>query len=201
MKAREKILKAADSLFGELGFDASSTREIAERCGVNKALIHYHFKSKDGLLECLLDDYYAKLGTTLQGVLTADTDVRERMLTLIDSYVDFLQENSNFARIVQREASGGRHIDRIRSHMSPLFALGRRVLMDTFPGTKSGELAAEQLMISFYGMIIGYYNYAGVVSHLMSSDPMSKANTKKRKKHLRRMVEIVLEAVDGENGG
>jgi AcrR family transcriptional regulator len=47
---KEKILQAADELFGRLGYDAATTREIAERCQVNKALIHYHFKNKEGLL-------------------------------------------------------------------------------------------------------------------------------------------------------
>ena len=55
--ARDQILEAADHLFGEYGFDATATRHIAERCGVNKALIHYHFSNKQGLFEAVLDRY------------------------------------------------------------------------------------------------------------------------------------------------
>ncbi len=38
-EARQRILAAADELFGEQGFDATTTRQIAERSGANKALM------------------------------------------------------------------------------------------------------------------------------------------------------------------
>ncbi|MBW1873134.1 MAG: TetR/AcrR family transcriptional regulator, partial [Deltaproteobacteria bacterium] len=104
---RDKILMAADHLFGKGGFDATTTREIAERSQVNKALIHYHFKNKEGLLASVLDQYYEKLAQTLTNSLQATGTLRSRMLQLLDTYIDFLGQNRNFNRIVQREASGG----------------------------------------------------------------------------------------------
>ncbi len=47
---REKILDAAELLFIERGFSATSLRAIASRAGVNLAATHYHFGSKSGLL-------------------------------------------------------------------------------------------------------------------------------------------------------
>jgi AcrR family transcriptional regulator len=47
---REKILDAAELLFIERGFAATSLRAIASRAGVNLAATHYHFGSKSGLL-------------------------------------------------------------------------------------------------------------------------------------------------------
>jgi AcrR family transcriptional regulator len=47
---REKILDAAESLFIELGFAATSLRAIASKAGVNLAATNYHFGSKNGLL-------------------------------------------------------------------------------------------------------------------------------------------------------
>jgi len=117
--ARERILDAADALFGELGFDAASTREIAERSGVNKALIHYHFENKDGLLVQVLDRYYDALATTLLEALAAGADLRDKLLRLVDGYVDFLAANRGFLRIVQREASGGRHMDLVHARTEP----------------------------------------------------------------------------------
>ena len=195
MNAREKILKAADDLFGKVGFDAATTREIAEQSGVNKALIHYHFKTKEALFETLLDRYYESLGATLAKALAGDRDIRERMLTLVDTYVDFLNRNRNFSRIVQREASGGPHMELILARMVPLFELGTHELNEAYPQTGEGEMAAAQLLISFYGMIISYFTYKGVLNHLLGSNPLSKAGLETRKQHLRRMVEITLEAL------
>ena len=50
---RERILDVALDLFTEKGFDRTSLREIAERLGVTKAALYYHFSSKDDILMAL----------------------------------------------------------------------------------------------------------------------------------------------------
>jgi len=49
VKTKQKILIAALGLFGDKGFEAVGTREIAELAGVNQPAIHYHFKGKEQL--------------------------------------------------------------------------------------------------------------------------------------------------------
>ena len=44
---RERIKQVALELFTEQGYEGTSLREIAERLGVTKAALYYHFKSKD----------------------------------------------------------------------------------------------------------------------------------------------------------
>ena len=52
-ETKEKILTIAEELFSEKGFDATSVDLIAQKAGVNKALIYYHYKSKQDLLNSL----------------------------------------------------------------------------------------------------------------------------------------------------
>jgi TetR/AcrR family transcriptional regulator len=193
---REKILEAADHLFGEGGFDATTTREIAERSQVNKALIHYHFKNKEGLLASVLDRYYEKLAETLTDALEATGTLRSRMLQLLDTYIDFLSQNRNFNRIVQREASGGKHMERIIAHMTPLFQLAISVVHGAYPSTRSGAMSASQLLVSFYGMCITYFTYNKMLEELTGTDPLSAENLATRKSHLARMVDIMVEAIE-----
>ncbi len=195
MKPREKILEAADALFGEVGFDATTTREIAERSGVNKALIHYHFKSKEGLLASLLDQYYRQLAETVTQALASEATLRQRMHHLVEAYVDFLAANLNFARIVQREASGGQHMARIRAHMAPLFTLGTQIVKELYPGAQQGDLAAEHLLTSFYGMVISYFTFSDLLADLYGADPLSPELLGQRKAHLRRMLDLTLDAM------
>ncbi len=193
---RDKILMAADHLFGQGGFDATTTREIAERSQVNKALIHYHFKNKEGLLASVLDRYYEKLAQTLTDSLQATGTLRSRMLQLLDTYIDFLGQNRNFNRIVQREASGGKHMDRIIAHMTPLFQLAISVVQGAYPSTRSGEMAASQLLVSFYGMCITYFTYNKMIEELTGTNPLSEESIVARKRHLARMVDIMVEAIE-----
>ena len=50
---RQRILDVAAELFAEQGYDGTSLREIAERIGVTKAALYYHFQSKDQILQAL----------------------------------------------------------------------------------------------------------------------------------------------------
>jgi AcrR family transcriptional regulator len=50
---QELILDAAEAVFANSGFDGATTRAIAEEAGVNPALIHYHFRSKERLFEAV----------------------------------------------------------------------------------------------------------------------------------------------------
>lgn len=51
---RERILRVASELFSEHGYEATSLRAIAERLGVTKAALYYHFKSKEEILQAIL---------------------------------------------------------------------------------------------------------------------------------------------------
>ena len=55
-RTRERILDVALELFSEKGYDATSMREIAERLGITKPALYYHFDSKEDIVRALLVD-------------------------------------------------------------------------------------------------------------------------------------------------
>jgi AcrR family transcriptional regulator len=58
---RERIQEIALELFAEQGYEKTSLREIAERLGVTKAALYYHFKSKEDIVRSFVEDYRAEL--------------------------------------------------------------------------------------------------------------------------------------------
>lgn len=70
---KQKIVEASTYLFGVKGYDGTSTREIAQRAGVNIASLNYHFKSKQGILKevtvCIIHEFKEKIHQ-----LALDTD-------------------------------------------------------------------------------------------------------------------------------
>lgn len=52
---KKALIMAAGELFAEYGIDAVTTRAIAEKAGENTGIIHYHFGSKEGLLDAVMD--------------------------------------------------------------------------------------------------------------------------------------------------
>jgi AcrR family transcriptional regulator len=58
---REKIQSVALELFAEQGYEKTSLREIAERLGVTKAALYYHFRTKDDIVTSLFDDFFTEV--------------------------------------------------------------------------------------------------------------------------------------------
>src|SRR6201997_3295524 len=58
---RSRAQKVALELFAEQGYEKTSLREIAERLGVTKAALYYHFQSKEDIVHSFTDDYFAEL--------------------------------------------------------------------------------------------------------------------------------------------
>jgi AcrR family transcriptional regulator len=56
---RERIKQVALELFTEQGYEGTSLREIAERLGVTKAALYYHFKSKEEIVHAFVEDRLA----------------------------------------------------------------------------------------------------------------------------------------------
>jgi hypothetical protein len=57
-------------------------------------------------------------------------------------------------------------------------------------------MSATQLLISFFGMAINYFTYNRLLEQLTGADPLSADNLDLRKRHLRRMVNILVDAID-----
>jgi AcrR family transcriptional regulator len=63
---RKQLQAVALELFGEHGYDATSLREIAERLGISKAAVYYHFRSKEEILASMIEDFLAQLDELVQ---------------------------------------------------------------------------------------------------------------------------------------
>ena len=196
MKARERILKTADRVFGEVGFDGATVRKIADISKTNKALIHYHFTSKEGLFESVLDKYFEQLSKDLHGTLISDGPLSDRIIRMFARYIDFLEKNRSFVHIIHREISGGKQMKRVIAHMIPLFQFVLQGIRGAYPKTRAGDLSAEHLLVSGYGMIITYFTCSGIVEKLIGSNPMAPKNLQSRKKHLVRMFDIIVHALE-----
>lgn len=196
-ETKARILAATDHLFGALGFDATTTRDIAERSGVNKALIHYHFGSKDELLAAVLDGYYDRLSATMIAALRKSAEPEQQAEDVIDAYADFLADNRTFCCIVQREVASGQHVEKIVARTLPVFRLGTAWLGQIAPNAPDG-LELVHVLTSVYGMVVTYFTYGKVLEQLTGEDPFSPEALESRRRHIRRVVALLFRELRGE---
>jgi TetR/AcrR family transcriptional regulator len=86
----EALIKdKAKILFFQKGFLNATTQEIADEAGVNRALIHYYFRSRDQMLDTLLNETLREKKNRMRSILSSDLPFREKIAVYIDAVIDY----------------------------------------------------------------------------------------------------------------
>ena len=98
---RSRVQKVALELFAEQGYEKTSLREIAERLGVTKAALYYHFKSKEDIVHSLTDDYFAEIDDLLDWAKEQPrSDQTQR--AILERYVGIVMAGSQVFRFMEQ---------------------------------------------------------------------------------------------------
>lgn len=81
---RNEILDAADELFGRKGFDGTSTNDILENVGIARGTLYYHFKSKEDILDALIQRYEEQMySAAAAAAKDSSLPVTERLIRVV----------------------------------------------------------------------------------------------------------------------
>jgi AcrR family transcriptional regulator len=131
---RERILDAAEQLFAERGFDATSTSSIADRAAVPKGLVFYYFPTKSELLRALVSERL-DLGPIDPNALIAPGDPVRSLLNLSDTLSQIQADSVVLGVIVWREQRTHPEVTaRLREHRGQVQAIVERVLRGSVLG-------------------------------------------------------------------
>ncbi len=83
---RNEILDAADELFTQKGYDGTSTKDILEKVGIARGTLYYHFKSKEDIMDALIERYSVRLlGAAQEIAADKSIPVVERIIRVVIS--------------------------------------------------------------------------------------------------------------------
>jgi AcrR family transcriptional regulator len=91
--SEQKILEAAKKVFLKKGMSGARMREIAEEAGINKALLHYYFRSKSKLFKSIFDLVFMNFGPKLFGIFNDDTPIEQKIDDFVNAYLDLIAHN------------------------------------------------------------------------------------------------------------
>jgi TetR/AcrR family transcriptional regulator len=92
-QTEQKIYEAATRVFIHHGRDGARMEDIAKEAGINKALLHYYFRSKDKLYSRVFEREVRKVVADLFLSINLELDIRTFLHTFIDNYIDRLHQN------------------------------------------------------------------------------------------------------------
>ncbi len=186
-RTREAILRAGIKQFSERGAAGARMEAIATEAGVNKALLHYYFRSKDGLYKAALRTVFAGMQEHALAALNGPGSAGERLLRWSLQHFDRMASKREFQRLMHQEMmrvhQGG------LGDLPPLIAeffqpLLRRILAIVEDGVASGEwqaLEPLQIFYSLFGLNVAYFVTAPVMRLAASFEPFAPASLRRRR--------------------
>jgi TetR/AcrR family transcriptional regulator len=97
------ILEAAKVVFIKKGLDGARMQEIADEAGINKALLHYYFRSKDKLFNAVFVDAFSTFVPQVAEVFSSEAPFLVKIQLFIDKYMSMLIENPHLPPFIIQE--------------------------------------------------------------------------------------------------
>jgi TetR/AcrR family fatty acid metabolism transcriptional regulator len=129
---RAQIVDCAIDAIAELGFAKASVDQIAKRAGVSKGVITYHFPSKEGIVDAVVEKVMAAGRAYMEPRIMAETSAAGRLRAYIESDLEFIAAHRKPLIALVEIAMGARRAD------------GSLVIGADWLGQRTGDL--EQLL-------------------------------------------------------
>ena len=99
----ERILEAARQVFQSKGLQGARMQEIADKAGINKAMLHYYYRSKELLFEAVFKEAANHMFPKIIEFLNNDCPLFEKIESFVDQYITFLLDNKFIPAFVLNE--------------------------------------------------------------------------------------------------
>lgn len=168
----EKILNAAKNVFQSKGMDGARMQEIADNAGINKAMLHYYYRSKQLLFEAVFKNAFSLLSPQLNTILNDDSSIEDKIKNFTFNYISFiikhpylpnfifqeLNRNPDFISKIQKTI-GFPNIDKFKKQLHVEIEKGILI-----------PIKAEQLLINILALNIFPFIAAPLIKTITNSD-------------------------------
>jgi AcrR family transcriptional regulator len=151
----QKIIQAAHEIFIEKGLNGARMQEIADRAGINKALLHYYFRSKDKLFDAVFEETVATVIPKFASMLNSTTSPIEMMMAFFNFYNTFFKENPYMPQFFFHEI--WQHPEKLEAiiksqNINPKGIISN--ITEKIPPIDNSEFLPQHLISSIMGMCL-----------------------------------------------
>ena len=148
----DRILAAAAVEFAARGYGGARVDRIARRARVNKAMLYYHFGSKQALYRELLRSTFSQVAERLRAVAASGAAPADMLDRAIETIAELAREKAFFPSIMLREvAEGGAHLD--RATLAELSAVPSAFAAMIARGVQSGVFRSVHPIAAYFTML------------------------------------------------
>ncbi|WP_421869785.1 TetR/AcrR family transcriptional regulator [Marinoscillum sp.] len=152
----KKIKEAARIQFIKKGMTGARMQEIADQAGINKALLHYYYKSKEQLFYSIFDDVIQDMLPRLVAILNSELPLEVKVYQLTDKYIEFLSDRPEMPLFVLNELQ--RHPEELiqRLHLQKgidLSVIKDQLKTEAEKGTIR-EISVEMFLLNMISLLV-----------------------------------------------
>ncbi|MEZ5058877.1 MAG: TetR/AcrR family transcriptional regulator [Saprospiraceae bacterium] len=170
----EKIIQAAKSAFLEHGMAGARMQDIADRAGINKALLHYYFRSKEKLFEIIFKEAFFKLVPQLNEILSHDDDFFIIIRKVVAVYIETIGKNSYIAPFLAHEINRNpeRVINMLEENVGRKIPFEKLVLayQTSITSKQIRPIGPDMLLVNIISLCIFPFIGRPIIKHVLSMD-------------------------------
>lgn len=146
------ILLAAKKVFQTKGMVGARMQEIADEAGINKAMLHYYYRSKQQLFEAAFEQSFSLLALQLNKSLNEDSPLEEKIRNFISNYISFIVEHPYLPNFIIQELNRSPEFILKFQDFFPDIKKFKTQLEDEIPAEKRESVSVEQLFINILSL-------------------------------------------------
>lgn len=166
--SRQRLLDAAATAFAQSGFDGTSVDSIASRAGVNKAMIYYHFKSKQNLYLEVLRGIFAAIVEHTGRVAASGRSAPDKVVAFAEAIDAEADARPYLPPIMMREMTeGAARLDPDLLRLISRILGNLRTILEQ--GVREGTLRPAEPVLTYFSLIapIIFFRVSAPIRHAM----------------------------------
>ncbi len=184
LSTEQSILNAAISVFHRKGMAGARMQEIADEANINKAMLHYYFRSKQQLFEAVFMQAFQKFAPHMNDIFNSEASVFEKINGFSESYISFVIENPYLPTFLIQEINTNPDFSEsfFAANTAPNPSLFEKQIADEVKKGILKPIEPKQLLLNLFSLCAFPFVGSGLIKGLLKLDKNSfKAMMEERK--------------------
>ena len=188
----ERIITAARSVFARKGKDGARMQEIADEAGINKAMLHYYFRSKDKLYEAVFRHVFKQFTIQYSAAVQEGSSFAHTLKLFIECFVDSIKEKPDIVRLMVTEnLSGGSILGNLiteKEHQMAPPSILRSKLEEAIQTGEIRPVEPDHALLTVLSCCLFFFIWAPTIHIKIPASKDWEAFIESRKEHIFDMI-------------